>query len=536
MKNKTLFGSDARAKLKTGVEKTYKAIAPTLGPKGRSAILSYGKQYNSVTLDDGVSIADFLVLEDPFENEGAKLIKEVASKTNDEVGDSTTTSTVLAYTMLDGALKNITAGANPTLVKKGMQKASKFVVDELLNMSLPISSTEDVKKVATISSNSEEMGDKVAEAVEAVKGGLVSVEEGTEQGIQVEIVDGMQLSTGFAAPYFGIKSPNGKCTMNNPLVAIIDRNIQSFDEIMPILQSAKSLGRPLLLICENIQQSALAMVLKNFIEDRINICVVKSPSGGLNKKELMDDIALYTNGKVFGSVFGDDLKNFKPEFFGKADIATVDNQFTVIRAQQDPEKIAERVKTIENAMSVEKNDPYRMEHLRLRKAGLTSGIALLKVCARTTTETKAQMAKLEDAKNAALTALKGGVVAGGGTAFMIIEGRLDKYIQSLYNTINADEVLGMRVVCNALSKPLSVLAENTGLNGETVVDKVRENIKTKPTFGFNAETETYGDQFESGIIDATNSMKTALENAVSVVSTVIMTETISCILEDTESK
>lgn len=536
MRNETLFGAEARAKLKAGVEKTYKAIAPTLGPKGRSAILSYGKRYNSVTLDDGVSIADFLVLEDPFENEGAKLIKEVASKTNDSVGDSTTTSTVLAYSMLDEALKNITAGANPTLVKKGMQRAVKFVVSELLKSALPISTKEDVARVATISANNEEMGKKVSEAVEAVKGGLVSVEEGNEQGVVVEVVDGMQLSTGYAHPYFGVKSTNGKCTLNNPFIAIIDRNIQSFDEIMPIMSAAKQMGKSLLLICENIQQSPLAMVLKNYMENRLDICVVKSPSGGLNKKELMEDIALYTGGKVFGSVFGDDLKNFNAEYFGTANIVTVDSQFTVIRATPDQELIKERVKSIENAMEQEKNDQYRMEHLRLRKAGLTSGIALLKVCARTETETKAQMAKLEDAKNAALTALKGGVVAGGGTAFMSIEESLRKAIVEASDKTSADEVIGMRVILLALSKPLKVLAENTGLNGDTVVDKVRENLKTTANYGFNADNETYGDMFGFGILDAANSMRAAIENAVSVVSTVIMTETISCIIEDEEKK
>lgn len=536
MKNETLFGAEAREKLKQGVAKTYKAIAPTLGPKGRSAILSYGKRYNSVTLDDGVSIADFLVLEDPFENEGAKLIKEVASKTNDEVGDSTTTSTVLAYSMLDNALKNITAGSNPTLIKKGMQRAAQFVVGELKKIALPISTTEDVKKVATISANNAEMGEKVAEAVEAVKGGLVSVEEGTSLGINVEVVDGMQLSTGFAHPYFGIKSTNGKSVFNNPLVAIIDRNIQSMDEIMPILQTAKQAGHPLLLICENIQQSALALVLKNFVESRIEICVVKAPSGGVNKKELMDDVALYTGGKVFGSVFGDDIKNFRPEYLGRAEKTMVDSQFTVIRAKQDQAVIEERVKAIDNALAEAKGDPYRTEHLRLRRAGLTSGIALIKVCAKTETETKAQMAKLEDAKNAAITALKGGVVAGGGTAFMYIKHKLQEEIDNGWKSMNSDESLGMTVVLNALSQPLKVIAENTGLNGETVVDKVYEGLKTSTTFGFNADTETYGDLINEGVLDAALSMKTAIENAVSVVSTVIMTETISCIIEDEEKK
>lgn len=536
MNNKTLFGAEAREKLKTGVEKTYRAIAPTLGPKGRSAILSYGKRYNSVVLDDGVSIADFLVLEDPFENEGVKLIKEVASKTNDAVGDSTTTSTVLAHSMLEDALKNITAGANPTLIKKGMQRAVKFVVSELTNKALPVSSNEDIKRVATISSNSEEMGAKVAEAVEAVNGGLVSVEEGIEPGVTLEVVDGMQLSTGFVVPHFGMKSSNGKCTLNNPYIALIDRNIQSFDEIMPILQAAKKGGRPLLIICENIQTSALAMVLKNYLENRIDVCVVKSPSGGVNKKELMEDVALYTNGKVFGSIFGDDLTNFSADSFGTASIVTVDSQFTVIRATPDQKAIAERVASIDNAMEQEKNDPYRMEHLRLRKAGLTSGIALLKVSAKTETETKAQMAKLEDAKNAALTAVKGGVVAGGGSAFLSIEPLLNKAINEAVKEIQVDEAIGMRVVLHALSKPLKVLAENTGLNGETVVDKVRAGIEKVPTYGFDADTEQYVEMIGAGILDAANSMKTAIENAVSVVSTVIMTETISCIIEDEEKK
>lgn len=533
MNNETLFGAEARAKLQAGVEKTYKAIAPTLGPKGRSAILSYGKRYNSVTLDDGVSIADFLVLDDPFENEGAKLIKEVASKTNDTVGDSTTTSTVLAYSMLNGAMRNITAGANPTLIKKGMNIASKVVVNELNRMALPISSFEDIAKVATISANNEEMGKKVAEAVTSVKGGLVSVEEGAENGIQVEVVDGLQLSTGYASPYFGIKSTNGKCLLNNAFVAIVDRNVSSYEEVLPILLAAKQEGRPLLLVCENIQGSALQTLVRNYVEDRMQLCVVKSPSGGLNKKELMEDIATYTGGKVFGSVFGDDLKNFKKEYFGVSEIVTVDSQFTVIRANADAEAIKKRVESIDEAMVQEKNDPYRMEHLRLRRAGLTSGIALIKVCARTTTETKAQMAKLEDAKNAALTAVKGGVVAGGGTSFIYIANIvLKNLINESKDKLTQDELLGVQVVLNALKQPLTVLAENTGYNGQTVVDKVSEKIAEHPTFGFNADTEEYVDMIQSGIFDAANSMKTAVENAVSVVSTVIMTETISCIIDE----
>lgn len=532
MKNKTLYGSEAREKLKLGVEKTFKAIAPTLGPKGRSAILGYGDKYNSVVLDDGVSIAEFLLLEDPFENEGAKLIKEVASKTNDAVGDGTTTSTVLACDMLDNALKNITAGANPTLIKKGMQRAVEFVSKHLTEKAIPITSYEDIKKVATISSNDELMGEKVAEAVKSVEGGLVSVEDGTEQGIHLEIVDGMQLGTGYAAPYFGIKSTTGKCILNNPYIAIVDRNIATFDEIMPILTRAKSDGRSLLLICENIQGSALAMVVKNYVEDRINVCVVKSPSGGLNKKELLEDIAIYTGGKVFGGVFGDDLKNFDGKVFGTADVVTVDNQFTIIRANPNPEEVKNRVDSIDVQMSQEKNDPYRMEHLRLRRAGLTSGIALIRVCSRTTTETKAQMAKLEDAKNAALTALKGGIVAGGGTALMSCYYPLQEYISSLKELLPSDDILGMQVVLNALSKPVEVIADNTGWNGKTVVDKVKESILYNPVFGFNADTEEYGDMIGMGIVDAVNSTRASLENAASVVSTVIMTECVSVIVEE----
>lgn len=536
MKTETMFGAEAREKLRKGVEKTYNAIAPTLGPKGRSAILSYGKLRPSVTLDDGVSIANFLVLEDPFENEGTKLIKEVASKTNDNVGDSTTTSTVLTWSMLDNAVKNITSGANPTLVKKGIQEAVKFVVNEVTTRALPVTSFEDTKKVATISANDEEMGKKVAEAIEAVKGGLVSVEEGTEEGINIEVVDGMQLGTGYASPYFGIKSSNGVCTLKNAYVAILDRSVSNLEELMPVLQRAKESGRSILLICDNISGSALQLLVKNYVEDRIDVCVVKSPSGGLNKKELLEDVAIYTGGKVFGGVFGDDLKNFDPKVLGVADVITVDSQYTVIRSKPNKEAIDARVETIDNALIKEKNDQYRVEHLRLRRAGLTSGIALIKICEKTTTETKARMAKLEDAKNAALTALKGGVVAGGGTALMSIEPVLGRYIESKRETLDRDIIVGMQVVQQALSKPLEVIASNCGLNGPTVVDKVRENIKDKPTFGFNADTEEYCDMLQTGIIDAANSTKTSLENAASVVSTIIMTECVSVIFDNEEEK
>ena len=530
MKNKTIYGDEARAKLKAGVDKVYKAIAPTLGPKGRSAILSYGEKAQSVTLDDGVSIAEFITLEDPFENEGAKLIKEVASKTNDTVGDSTTTSTVLTQSMLENALKGIAVGYNPTLIKKGMQVATREVVKSLKETALPINDFESVKKVATVSANNEEMGQIVAEAVEKVEGGLVSVEEGAEHGIHLEVVDGMQLSTGYASPYFGFKGTNNSCKLNKPLVAIIDRVISSYSEILPVLAIASKAGRSLLIVCENIQGSALATIVRNYVENRIDICVVKSPSGGANKKELLEDVAAYTGGKVFGSVFGDDIKNYNESYFGNAEVVTVDSQFTVIRANPDKAVIQERVQAIDNALIQEAKDNFRVEHLKLRRAGLTSGIALIKVCAKTSTETKAVMAKLEDAKNAALTALRGGVVAGGGTALLNCRDILEN-VKANYRGQD-DIIFGIDVVYKALTKPLEVIAENTGLNGKTVVDNVLKSYTT--TYGFDAEKETYvEDMIGAGIIDAALSSIASIENATSVVSTVIMTECLSVlVLED----
>lgn len=534
--NKMLFGKEAREKLRLGVEKSFKAISPTLGPKGRSAILGYGSRYNSSVLDDGVSIAEFIVLEDPFENEGAKLIKEVATRTNDIVGDGTTTSTVLAHSMLENSLGYINSGVSPALIKKGINRAVAFVSKELEKMSTPICGYEDVKKVATISANNDEMGKKVADAIEAVKGGLVSVEEGTEQGINVEVIDGMQFYSGYAHPYFGIKSNTGKCILNSPLIAIVDKNISSYDEIMPMMVYAKKESKPLLIVCENIQATALSLAVKNFVEDRLNLCIIKSPSGGINKKELLNDLAMYTGGNVIGNDYGDDISKFNPINFGKATTVTVDSQYTIIRSNIDKECLKDRIEQIDSELSTCK-DPARLEHLKLRKAGLTSGIALIKVCAKTFTETNAQMAKVEDAKNAALTSIKGGVIPGGGTALISLYPKLEKEIQELYNSteISDGERDGMKAVLLSLKEPVRVIADNTGADGSYVTAKIIDHITSDPkniNYGFDADSEEYVDMVEKGILDATLSTKASLENAASVVSTVIMTEFVSCIEEE----
>lgn len=449
------------------------------------------------------------------------------------VTHNTSTSVVLSKAMLDLGIKNITAGANPTLLKKGMELGVGEVVKRLKDISTPVSTNKDVERVATISANNIEMGKKVAEAISKVGNkGIISVEEGSTKGIEVDIVSGMQIGSGYITPYFGAMSTTQQCVLHNPAVAIIDRRLQFANEVIPLLEFALQNNKSMLIICEDMTGVALQTVVTNYVQGKVNVCVIKAPSGGKNKKEILEDISIYTGAKIFGSDFGNDIKEWTPETLGQADRVTADEQYTVIRVSKKPAALSKRLEMIENELKVSKL-PSRIEHLNLRKAGLTSGIALLKICSSTKTETEARMAKLEDAKNAALAALEEGVIPGGGTALVRCESAIDDYIEKNKKNLKDDVITGLKIVKEALGHPVCIIAENAGLSGEVTLDLVR---KGKGNYGFNADTEKYEDLVKSGVIDATKVIKTALENASSVVSTVLMTECVSVIVSEDVKK
>lgn len=527
MSRKQKFGDEARAALKQGVDIVYKAVAPSLGPKGRSALLSYGKGA-SIILDDGVAIAASVEDKDPFVNEGISLLRSISLKTNEIAGDGTSHSVVLAKHILDGGIKNIVAGAKPTLIRKGIDKASEICSKFLDKVSIPVKGKKDLERVAAISSNDEEMGKIIAEAVSTVgSNGIVSAERGDALGINLEIVDGLQLGTGYIHPVFGLNTADKKVELSNPFIAIIDRHLQYSSEIKNLLEYVVSQARSLLIICENMTATALQTVLLNYTKNNMPICVVKSPSGGANKKEILDDISLYTGAKVFGSTTGDSMNKWTPELLGTAKHVVIEENTTVIRGAKDKEALKDRVEVIDKELSTCR-DAARKEHLSLRKAGLTTGIALLKILCPTEEETNQRMAKLEDAKNAAKAALDGGIIPGGGTTLVRCISELDEYLAT-NPKLDEDFRAGINIVKNALSKPVEVIAENTGYYGKVVFNEVKKAYDTRDDFnyGFDADKEDYCDMIESGIFDATKVIKTALQNACSVVGTVLMIETVS---------
>ena len=522
MSRKQKFGDDARLALKQGVDIVYKAVAPSLGPKGRSALLSYGKGA-SIILDDGVAIAASIEDSDPFVDEGISLLRSVSYKTNETGGDGTSHSVVLAKHILDGGLKNVVAGSKPTLLRKGINKASELCSTFLDKVSIPVTSKVDLEKVATISSNDNAMGKVIAEAVYTVgSNGIVSAERGDTLGLNLEIVDGLQIGSGYIHPYFGLNTADKKVELNKPLIAIIDRQLQYSSEIKALLEYTVAQARSLLIICDNMTATALQTVLLNYTKNNMPICVIKSPSGGANKKEILDDISLYTGAKIFGSTTGDSMAKWTPELLGEAEHVIVEENTTVIRGAKNSELLKERVAVIDKELATCR-DAARKEHLSLRKAGLTTGIALLKILCPTEEETNQRMAKLEDAKNAAKAALEGGIIPGGGTTLVRCMSELEKYTTE-HPELNEDIRIGINVVKNALSEPVKVIAENTGYNGDVVFNEVR---KGDFNYGFDADKEEFCDMTKAGIFDATKVIKTALQNACSVVGTVLMIETVS---------
>ncbi len=517
MAKQVIFADEARAKMKAGIEKVANAVKVTLGPKGRSVVLE--KKFGSpLIIDDGVTIAKDIELEDKFENMGAQLIREVAAKTNDVAGDGTTTATVLADALLKEGIKNITAGANPTMVKKGIEMAVTAVKESLAKMQKPVKTKEEKAQIATISSNDRVIGELIAEAMEKVgHEGVITVEEGKTAETKLDVVEGMQFDRGYISPYFVTDPERMECVLENAYIIITDKKISSMNDLLPVLEKIVQSGRPFLIIAEDVDGEALATLVVNKLRGTLKGCAVKAPGFGDRRKEMLQDIATLTGGEVISEERGMKLDKAELAFLGQAERIVVDKEnTTIVSGKGSKEAIAARAEQIRKQIENSTSD-YDKEKLQERLAKLSGGVAVISVGAATETEMKAKKAKVEDAKNATKAGVEEGLVPGGGVALA----RSQKALDSL-KTDNEDIKTGISIVRKALTAPLKQIAVNAGLDGAVVVDKVL-SMKGAAD-GFDAETGEYGDLLKAGVVDPAKVVRTALENASSIAATVLLTE------------
>ena len=519
MAKQIIYGDEARAKMKAGIEKVANAVKVTLGPKGRSVVLE--KKFGSpLIIDDGVTIAKDIELEDKFENMGAQLIREVASKTNDVAGDGTTSATVLANAMLTEGIKNITAGANPTLVKKGIEMAVEATKAELNKMHKPVKTKEEKAQIATISSNDRVIGDLIAEAIEKVGAeGVITVEEGKTATTQLDVVEGMQFDRGYISPYFVTDSERMECVLENPYIIITDKKISSMNELLPILQQVLDQRREFLIVAEDVDGEALATLVLNKLRGTLKGCAVKAPGFGDRRKEMLEDIAILTGGDVISEERGMKLDKAELAFLGQCARVVIDKEnTTIVSGKGSKEAIAARAAQIRGQIENSKSE-YDKEKLQERLAKLSGGVAVISVGAATETELKAKKAKVEDAKNATKAGVEEGIVPGGGVALA----RCQKALDGL-KVENEDVRTGINIVKKALTAPLRQIAVNAGLDGAVVVDNV---LKMKgDADGYDADNDTYCDLLKAGVVDPAKVVRTALENAASITGTVLLTETL----------
>ena len=519
MAKQIIYGDEARAKMKSGIEKVANAVRVTLGPKGRSVVLE--KKFGSpLIIDDGVTIAKDIELEDKFENMGAQLIREVASKTNDVAGDGTTTATVLANAMLTEGIKNITAGANPTLVKKGIEKAVEVTKEALEKMHKPVKTKEEKAQIATISSNDREIGNMIAEAIEKVGAeGVITVEEGKTATTQLDIVEGMQFDRGYISPYFVTDSERMECVLENPYMIITDKKISSMNELLPILEKIVQSGKQFLIVAEDVDGEALATLVVNKLRGTLKGCAVKAPGFGDRRKEMLEDIAILTGGNVISEERGMKLDKAELPMLGQCARVVIDKENTTIVSGKG-EKAAIDARTAQIRKQIENStSEYDKEKLQERLAKLAGGVAVISVGAATETELKAKKAKVEDAKNATKAGVEEGLVPGGGVALARCQKALDTLKEE-----NEDIRTGINIVRKALTAPLKQIAVNAGLDGAVVVDKVL-NMKGTAD-GYDADRDEYCDLLKAGVVDPAKVVRTALENAASITGTVLLTETL----------
>lgn len=513
------YSEDARRALERGVDAVAEAVKITIGPKGRNVVLE--KSWGSPTItNDGVSIAKEIELEDKFENLGAQLVKEVASKTNDIAGDGTTTATVLAQAMIKEGLKNVTAGANPILLKKGIQKATEKAVAYIRSLSKKISSREDIASVAAISANDTEIGELIAEAMDKVgQDGVITVEDSKTLETYVEFVEGMQFDRGYISPYFVSDPEKMEAIIKEPLILITDKKLSAVKPIVPMLEKVAQAGKPLVIIAEDIEGEALSTLVLNKLRGTLDSVAVKAPGFGDRRKAMLQDIATLTGGTVISEEVGLTLENATINDLGSAGMVKVKKDDTIIvDGKGDADKIKQRIGQIK-AQIEQTTSEYEKETLQERLAKLSGGVAVIKVGAATETELKEKKHRIEDALSATRAAVEEGIVAGGG----VVLARAKKGLQELLDsTDNPDIKVGIKVVLKALDTPMKQIVENAGLDGAVVVDKILNN--DDPAFGYDALNDVYTDMFKVGIIDPAKVTRSALQNAASIAGILLTTE------------
>lgn len=526
MAKQILFKEEARRSLERGVNALADTVKVTLGPKGRNVVLD--KKFGSPLItNDGVTIAREIELEDEFENMGAQLVKEVATKTQDVAGDGTTTATLLAQAIIREGIKNVTAGANPMILRKGIEKAVKAVVEEIKNISKPIEGKEDIARVAAISADNEEVGQLIAEAMEKVgKDGVITVEESKGFGTSLNVVEGMQFDRGYLSHYMVTDTDKMEAVLDDPFILITDRKISSVQDILPALEKIVQQGKQLLLIAEDVDGEALATLVVNKLRGTFTCVAVKAPGFGDRRKAMLEDIATLTGGRVISEELGLDLKNVELNMLGRARQVKVTKEDTIIvDGNGDSEEIKKRIGQIRTQIEDTTSD-FDREKLQERLAKLAGGVAVIEVGAATETELKEMKLRIEDALSATRAAVEEGIVAGGGTAFINAMRSLDKV------KVSGDEATGVNIIRRALEEPVRMIAENAGLEGSVVVDR----LKGEPIgIGFNALTEVYEDMVKAGIVDPAKVTRSALQNAASISAMFLTTEAVVADIPEKEA-
>jgi chaperonin GroEL len=517
MAKEILYRSDARRALERGIDKLAEAVKATLGPKGCYVVLN--KKFGSPTItNDGVTIAKEIELEDPYENMGAQLAKEVASKTNDVAGDGTTTATVLAQSIVHEGLRNVTAGASPVQLKSGIYKAVEAVVDHLKEISVEIKSSEEISQVASISARDRSIGDVIAKAMDAVgRDGVITVEEGQGLETTLETVDGMQFDKGYLSPYFVTNPDKMEVTLEDTYVLVYDGKISNMKDFLPLLEKVVQTGKPFLVLAEDIEGDALATLVVNKLRGTFKCCAVKAPGFGDRRKAMLEDIAILTGGQKVSEEIGVKLENVKLEQLGQARQITINKELTtIVEGKGDQKELKARIKQIK-AQIDETTSDYDREKLQERLAKHSGGVAIIKVGAATETEMKEKKTRVEDALSATRSAVEEGIVAGGGVALINCLDVLDK----LSKDCEGDELTGLKIVRRSIEEPMRQIVKNAGLDGSVIVEKAKHE---KASFGFDVNDGEFKDMFKAGIVDPTKVTRSALQNAASIASILLTTE------------